>query len=81
MIQHTHNFHLRNYGIYKELVENGYLDVYTKDLDESNIDTHFNWIINILNDGIETDTVRNAKIRIHYVNKKQVTMHLSLIHI
>jgi len=76
MIQHTHNFHLQNYGIYKELVENGYLDIYTKDLDESNIDIHFTWIINILNDGIETDTVRNAKIRIHYVNKKQVTMHI-----
>jgi hypothetical protein len=74
--QHVYNFHLQNYGIYKELIETGHMDVYTKELDESNIDIHFTWLINILNDGIETDVVRNCKIRIHYTDNKQVTMHI-----
>ena len=73
---YQHNFHLQNYGIYKELIETGHMDVYTKELDESNIDIHFTWLINILNDGIETDVVRNCKIRIHYTDNKQVTMHI-----
>ena len=75
-IQHTHSFHLQNYGVYGELLENGKMDVYTKNLNEDNIDDHFKWIINILYDGIETEKVRNCKVRIHYTDKKQVTMYI-----
>lgn len=65
---------IENYGTYGPLVQNGYIDVYTKDLNEENIDQHFQWIINILYDGIETEEVQRCKVRIHYVDKKQVTM-------
>lgn len=71
-----HTFHLKNYGIYSELIENGSIDIYTKILNEDNIDDHFKWIINIMYDGIETEKVRNCKVRIHYTDKKQVTMHI-----
>ena len=67
-------FYLPNYGVYGPLVENGRMDIYTKDLCEENIDDHFKWIINILNDAIETEEVRRIKIRIHYADNKQVTM-------
>ena len=67
-------FYLENYGVYAPLVQNGRMDIYTKDLCEENIDDHFKWIINILNDAIETEEVRRIKIRIHYADNKQVTM-------
>lgn len=67
-------FYPQNYGVYASLVETGRMDVYTKNLCEENIDDHFKWIINILNDAIETEEVRRIKIRIHYVDKKEVTM-------
>ena len=55
---------LENYGIYKELVQNGYQIVHTKDLNNDNIDIHFQWIINILSDGIEKEEVHNMKIHV-----------------
>lgn len=53
-----------NYGYYKELVSTGYQIVYTKDINNDNIDNHFTNIINILSDGIETDEVKNMKIHV-----------------
>lgn len=55
---------LENYGVYKDLAENGYQIIHTKDLNNENIDLHFQWIINILSDGIEKKEVQNMKIHI-----------------
>ena len=55
---------LENYGFYKELVQKGVQTIYTKDLNNDNIDQHFNCIINILSDGIETQEVQNMRIQV-----------------
>jgi len=57
---------IENYGFYKELVETGYQVIKTDDLNNDNIDIHFQNIINILNDGIETDEVKNFKIHVKF---------------
>lgn len=55
---------LKNYGIYSELLDNGIMTVNTLDLNSMNIDNHFTWITNILNDGIETEQVQNMFIHV-----------------
>ena len=55
---------LMNYGYYQELAQTGYQTVYTKDITNDNIEDHFQYIINILSDGIETEEVQNMKIHV-----------------
>lgn len=55
---------LENYGYYKELAQTGYQVIKTDDLNDYNIDTHFDNIIAILNDGIEDAKTRDFKIHI-----------------
>ena len=55
---------LENYGFYRELIKTGHQTVYTNDLNNDNIDIHFKNIINILNDGIETEEVKNFIIHV-----------------
>ncbi len=62
------------YGMYKDLVEKGIMDVYTKDINDSNVDLNFKNIINILSDGIETDWVQNMKLIIHFEDNVEVTL-------
>lgn len=61
---------LANYGYYKELVETGYQTIYTKELNDDNIEDHFKNIINILSDGIETDYVQNMKIHVIFPDEE-----------
>ena len=56
------------YYPYKDLCENGYQVIQTKDLNQGNIDNHFYSIINILKDGIETDEVRHMMIHVEFQN-------------
>ena len=68
--------YLENYGIYAELVENGTITVYTKDLNDSNIDQHHQWIINILNDGIEKKEIQHLKIHVIFADGKDVNLFI-----
>lgn len=68
--------YLENYGVYSELVNNGTMTVYTKDLNDSNIDQHFQWIINILNDGIEKYEIQHLKIHIVFTDKKEINLFI-----
>ena len=69
--------HLENYGPYAELVENGTIDINTKDLNDSNIDQHFQWIINILNDGVEKPGIQNLSVRITFTDN--ITIRLFIV--
>ena len=53
-----------NYGYYKELVSTGQQTIYTKDINNDNIDEHWQNIINILSDGIERVEVQEFKIHV-----------------
>ena len=68
---------LENYGPYAELVQKGTMTVYTKDLNDSNIDQHFQWIINILDDGIEKPEIQHLKLEVVFTDKKKI--HLMII--
>ena len=61
---------IENYGYYQELVKKGKQKIYTKDLNNENIDDHFNNIVNILLDGIEEESVRNFKITVFFPDDK-----------
>lgn len=61
---------------YKTLVETGFQHVETKDLNQSNIDSHFYSIINILKDGIETPKVQKMMIEVTFENN--ITLTLSI---
>lgn len=64
------------YGYYQELLEKGTQTIYTKDIDSSNIDTHFYNIIAILQDGIETREVQNMIITVVFVGGETVELSI-----
>ena len=56
---------LNNYGYYQELAQKGAQTVYvSRDINDSNIDTHFDNILAIFDDGIETDFVQHMKLHL-----------------
>ena len=60
--------YLNTHGPYKELVETGFQIIKAEDLDKNNIDEHFNAIIAILQDGIETEFVQNMFIKVIFTD-------------
>lgn len=68
--------HLENYGIYADLVTNGIIDIYTKDINKDNIDEHFDWIINILKDGIERDEITHLKVHVIFIDKVDLNLFI-----
>lgn len=64
----------KNYGVYVDLVNNGYIEIYTKDLNKNNINDHFIWIMNIMKDGIETDKCQSMKVRVTFTDGVSLTL-------
>ena len=64
------------YQYYQQLCKTGYQDIKTKDINKDNIDTHFNSIINILKDGIETEEVQSMMIHVIFANKVDVELSI-----
>lgn len=54
------------YSPYKDLCETGTQTIRTKDINASNIEQHFQSIINILSDGIETKEVQDMMLNIKF---------------
>ena len=67
---------LEKYGIYSELVQKGYMEIDSKTLTDENIDQHFDWIINILDDGIEKESIQKSKIRFTFADGKKITFFI-----
>ena len=67
---------LMNYGIYAKLVEDGEISIDTKTLNDSNIDQHFQWIINILYDGIEKEEIQKLKIYVKFTDGVKITLRI-----
>lgn len=64
----------KNYGIYSELIEKGFMNVYTGDLNIHNIDNHFESILNIFRDGIETDEVHHMFLYVTFTDNETVKL-------
>lgn len=62
------------YGCYESLVVSGYQTIFTKDITDSNIDQHFDSIIAILNDGIETEEVQRMKIHVVFTDGVELNL-------
>lgn len=67
---------ISNYGPYEKLVRDGFMDIYTKDLNKNNIIQHFRYILNIFRDGIEQDYVHSMKIHIIFEDNVDVTVSI-----
>lgn len=63
-MQYKEQYH----SLYKDLVETGSQTVYTKDINQSNIDEHVRDIINILKDGIETPEVQSMMVTVVFTD-------------
>ena len=61
----TTGLYLENYGIYKDLIINGGIDIDVRDFTKENFDSHFYSILNIMRDGIERPDIQNLKITVH----------------
>lgn len=65
------------YSLYAELLTTGTQNIDTKIFtDMAVIDTHFNQILNIFKDGIETDQVKNAVLNIHFIDNENVRLSI-----
>ena len=65
-----------NYRHLQPLFEQGYQVIYTKDINDSNIDEYFEDCIDILSDGIETPYVQGMKIQFVFTDEEAVTLSL-----
>lgn len=77
-ITNERKFNLENYGIYDKLIKDGYIDInlsYTL-LTETDIESHFKWILNILRDGIETDIVKSLRINIIFSDNIDISLSI-----
>lgn len=65
-----------NYYIYSELAKNGSIIVHTHDITIDTWDYHYNGILNILKDGIETEYVQNLFITVQFDNGETVDLNI-----
>src|SRR5699024_8529352 len=67
---------IKNYGIYQDLVYNGYITIYTKDINKDNHLYHFQWLLNIFRDGIEQESVHSMKVNVVFEDGEQVVLSI-----
>ena len=65
-----------NYGIYGNLVKEGFMNVSTEMINKENHFNHLNWILNIFRDGIEQDTVHQMKLGVTFQDGIKVTLSI-----
>ena len=61
---------------YEDLCNTGHQTIYTKDLNQDNINNHFNSIINILKDGIETPEVQSMMLHVVFENDTDLDLSI-----
>ena len=61
---------------YEDLCNTGHQTIYTKDLNQDNINDHFNSIINILKDGIETPEVQSMMLHVVFENDTDLDLSI-----
>ena len=71
-MKYNQNYHYP----YEDLCNTGHQTVYTKDLNQDNINDHFNSIINILKDGIETPEVQSMMLHVVFENDTDLDLSI-----
>ena len=67
-------FKPENYGMYATLLNKGKMDVDANIFTRRNIDDHFQAIVNILSDGIETEQVQRMMLNVKFVDGVNVDL-------
>jgi len=67
---------LPNYGVYSDLVQNQFMRMYTKNINNENFNNHFNWLLNIFRDGIELDYVHQMKVEVVFEDNEEVILSI-----
>lgn len=62
--------HPENYGIYAPLVNGEQVFVKTKDITKANWQSHYDSVLNLLRDGIETELIQKSFIVVNFYDKK-----------
>lgn len=68
----TTDLYLENYGIYKDLILNERIDIYTNDYTVENFDSHFYSVLNIMRDGIDKEDIQSLKITVHLADDEVI---------
>lgn len=74
IVEENHLVNFENYGVYGELVKTGSVHIFTGDINNSNLDDHFMYIMNLMRDGIETDTLQRGIIDIEFVDGERIKL-------
>lgn len=68
-------FYLENYGVYSSLIENRSIVIENTSINKDTWKYHFDAILNIIRDGIETEYMRNVFVTIRF---KEIDVDLSI---
>lgn len=67
---------LQNYYVFADLVKNGTVTIYTKDITPQSWDMYYNGLYNILLDGIEQKDVENLQIHVVFQDNEEVDLSI-----
>lgn len=68
--------HRDNYGIYASIVDGKTIEINTNDITKETWEYHYDCIINILRDGIETDVIQKSFIPILFADGKTIELSI-----
>lgn len=70
------NLYLENYGIYAELIQNKRMVINIRDITLENYEYHYNCILNIMKDTIETEYMRTVFITLNFGGNLQCDLSI-----
>lgn len=69
--------HKENYGIFNEVIDTGYMELHTDDVNPVTYNYYFNWLVNCMTDGIE-HPVWHGSSKIHVIFSDNVDCTLTI---
>lgn len=64
------------YGVYQNLFDNGYVRIHITDITKKTLDTHYNWVLNVVRDYIETDYLKVPCVLLTFEDGTSVSLGL-----
>lgn len=60
---------MANYGPYSCIVENHDMEINTRNINDTNIDDHINYVFNVFHDGINLDEIQSSMVHVTFIDK------------
>lgn len=64
------------YGVYKTLLQDGYVRIKVEDITKESLNKHYEWVLNIIRDYIETDFLKVPCVLLTFTNDKSISLGL-----